>query len=675
MKQQNSYRADIDGLRAFAVLLVIGFHAFPSRFPGGYVGVDIFFVISGFLITGLLLRELEEKQFSISGFYARRIKRIFPALLTVLAACFAAGWLLLLPREFKSLGLNIFGGAAFSSNFVLLGEAGYFDLSSAQKPLLHLWSLGVEEQFYIVWPMLLFLTFSRRVSVAMLALALFVCSFALNVHALGTAAAFYLPLTRAWELMLGGIMAALASQSEKVDFDRLLVPIRSTLNSIMSANLATIAASPDMRTLLGSVLIVIAVVGLDSSSPFPGWWALPPTFGTALIVSADGSWFNRMILSHPVAVLIGLISYPHLWHWPLLSFAELVYLKPSWVLRDSMILLAVVLAWLTYRWIERPVRRGSLHPLKITSLCLAMLAVGSGGLAAFHWQGFPFRIPPAIQELAKLELHPELQEAGWRTNTCFIDTAEVKVEFASDCLERDHRPLLFLWGDSAAAALYPGLKQLQRSEDFGLAQYTTAGCPPALSFAARGRPHCAESNAFVFSVLSDARPDIVLLYSVWTPEFGNFMPGLVELIAKLKLLKIPRVIIMGPPPAWEGGLPNAAYRYYMSDEFRRMIPLRSNFRVSEDWYKYQQRFRQQILPFGTEYISAWDALCNGDECTTRVGDSASDLTAWDAFHSTLAGSIFMAKAIAPCLFPDRGDRRKLPAAHSVAHSSVCSVKH
>lgn len=306
-----------------------------------------------------------------------------------------------------------------------------------------------------------------------------------------------------------------------------------------------------------------------------------------------------------------------------------------------------------------------------------MLMVGSIGLAVFQWQGFPFRIPPTIREIANMELHPEAKTAGWRLNTCFIDTVEVKVEFASDCLERDRRPLLFLWGDSAAAALYPGLKQLQRSEDFGLAQYTTSGCPPVLSFAARGRPHCAESNEFVFSVLSNVRPDIVLLHSVWAPgAFGDFMPGLVELITKLHILKIPRVIIMGPPPVWEEGLPKAAYRYYMSDEFRRMISVRSNFQVNEDWYKYQQRFRQQIEILGTEYISAWDALCNGDECITRVGDSASDLTSWDGFHYTLAGSILLAKAIAPCLFPDQDERSKLPAADSVVgQSSVCTVKH
>jgi hypothetical protein len=150
--------------------------------------------------------------------------------------------------------------------------------------------------------------------------------------------------------------------------------------------------------------------------------------------------------------------------------------------------------------------------------------------------------------------------------------------------------------------------------------------------------------------LSNARPDVVLLYSTWTPDYGDFMPGLRKLIDKLRMVNVPRVIIMGPPPTWEGGLPNAAYRYYMST--RQMIPARSSFHVSEGVYDYQRRFRQQVMPLDTEYISAWDALCAADECVTRTGDDAADFTAFDAQHLTLSGSILMANEIAPCLFPN-----------------------
>lgn len=207
MLAKSNYRPDIDGLRAVAVLLVVGFHAFPGRFPGGFVGVDIFFVISGYLITGILLKEMESSDFSFARFYARRVRRIFPALILVLLCCFVVGWFVLLPDEFKALGKHIFGGAAFFSNFVLLHDAGYFDAAAVRKPLLHLWSLGIEEQFYIVWPVVLFLAFQIR-RVGWMITAIFVASFLANVLTIGRnpVAAFYWPFTRAWELMSGGIL-------------------------------------------------------------------------------------------------------------------------------------------------------------------------------------------------------------------------------------------------------------------------------------------------------------------------------------------------------------------------------------------------------------------------------------------------------------------------------------
>jgi peptidoglycan/LPS O-acetylase OafA/YrhL len=664
MSKQLSYRPDIDGLRAIAVLLVIGFHAFPNQITGGYVGVDIFFVISGFLITGLLLQDLEKNEFSFSGFYARRIRRIFPALITVLVASFAAGWVLLLPHEFTSLGLNIFGGAAFSSNLVLLGETGYFDLSAAQKPLLHLWSLGVEEQFYIVWPILLLLAFSRRLSIVILAVALFTVSFAWNVKAVGTFAAFYLPLTRAWELMIGGMMAALASQSDKLRLDRATRSIRSTLSWTMPAPVAAVCSRRDLYTVIGAGLIAATVIGLNKSSSFPGWWALLPTLGAALIIAADGAWLNRVLLANPVAVQIGLISYPlYLWHWPLLSFATVADpSRPSAQVRLAAILGATILAWATYGWIERPIRTGQHRPLKIACTCIAMSVIGGIGLATFHSGGFPYRIPPAIRDITTI---PFDRVAEWRLGTCLLENSPSS-QFAPNCLQRGHQPLLFLWGDSYAAALYPGLKQLQRSVNFGLAQYTTAGCPPLLSFSVEGRPYCVENNDFVFSVLQGARPDIVLLYSSWSWGYGNMLPSLADLVRKLRLLNIPRIVIMGPPPAWTGGLPKAAYDYYTHDPLHRMIPARSSSGL-DTWYAWQQHFREQVVPLGTEYISAWDALCNGKECLTRLG---ADLISFDEAHLTIPGSIYLAQAIAPCLFPDRDGHAPM-ASGSRDQSVVC----
>jgi peptidoglycan/LPS O-acetylase OafA/YrhL len=203
------YRPDVDGLRAIAVMLVLNYHAFPDAMPGGFIGVDVFFVISGFLITGIITRELELGRFSLVEFYNRRIRRIFPALIVVLCATLALGWFWMLPQAFAQLGSDSFASAAFLANIALLLQSGYFDVESAKKPLLHLWSLGIEEQFYLFWPLLLMLAARFRMSIIAMAALLGIASFLLNVALIGSnpIAAFYLPFTRAFELLAGAVLA------------------------------------------------------------------------------------------------------------------------------------------------------------------------------------------------------------------------------------------------------------------------------------------------------------------------------------------------------------------------------------------------------------------------------------------------------------------------------------
>jgi hypothetical protein len=218
--------------------------------------------------------------------------------------------------------------------------------------------------------------------------------------------------------------------------------------------------------------------------------------------------------------------------------------------------------------------------------------------------------------------------------------------------------LVFLWGDSLAGALYPGLRELQHSRDFNLAQYTNAGCPPLPAL----RPYrdCVEGNDFVMSVLAAARPDIVLLHSTW--DYQDALPALRSLVDQLRLLHIPRIVVLGPPAAWAGGLPGAVFRYYrlhsyLHDPVRQLIPVRSSFAVSEAWHANQQRLRNEVLSWGVEYISAWDAMCDGEQCLTRVGDKGEQLIVFDHAHLTHSGAIYLAEAIAPCLFPNGTERR------------------
>lgn len=355
---RDKYRPDIDGLRAVAIILVAAFHAFPDMRGGGFVGVDVFFVISGFLITGIILDDLKGGSFSIRSFYVRRILRIYPALLITLIGCYSFGWFWLLPEEFASLGKHIAGGAGFAANFVLWNESGYFNVQSELTPLLHLWSLGVEEQFYLVWPLFLYLALKKNLSTIFLLLSLFAVSFLTNVFRIESdpVGTFYLPHTRFWELMAGSIVAyfsqAVSEQpvAGSYAFLRTLTALRSS--SIIKNGCAWLG--------LGLLTAVVAV--LDKQKAFPGWWALMPVASAALlIVSGPEAWLNRRVLSHPILVFTGLISYPlYLYHWPLLVFANIVGMGDVPVaIRLLMLSASAVLAWCTYRFIELPLRLGS----------------------------------------------------------------------------------------------------------------------------------------------------------------------------------------------------------------------------------------------------------------------------------------------------------------------------
>jgi peptidoglycan/LPS O-acetylase OafA/YrhL len=379
------YRPDIDGLRAIAVLAVVGFHAFPGWVTGGFVGVDMFFVISGFLISTIIFSSLERGVFSFREFYSRRVRRIFPALSIVLAACLVLGWNSMLGDEFGQLGKHIAAGSAFISNFVLWNESGYFDASADSKPLLHLWSLGIEEQFYIVWPLLLYLAWRRKLNLMLLTLIIVFASLYLNVNSVNrhAVATFYSPASRFWELLFGSALAYVATVGGTLGRDAR----RGLAVSFRTAALD----NPNVRNVLsalGLVLIAYPVFGMTKDWAFPGWWAILPCAGAvSLIAAGPDAWINRRILSNRVLVFFGLISFPlYLWHWPLISFASIVEAEAlNRRVRIAAVIISVLLAWLTYRFIETPLRFGGHSRKKVVALCLAMAILG--GLGTLAWAG------------------------------------------------------------------------------------------------------------------------------------------------------------------------------------------------------------------------------------------------------------------------------------------------
>jgi peptidoglycan/LPS O-acetylase OafA/YrhL len=353
------YRPDIDGLRAVAVLSVVWFHAFPLKVRGGFIGVDIFFVISGFLISTIIFSNLENERFSIAEFYSRRIKRIFPALIIVLLWCLTVGWFTLFVDEFKQLGKHLMGGAGFVSNFVLWYESGYFDTAAESKVLLHLWSLAIEEHFYIFWPLLLAFVWKTHWSFLVITLSIASISFLFNIYYSNTnlIADFYSPISRFWELMIGGLLAYIALH--KPNWNK---------------------KCQNLQSLIGCLLLLVGLLFINRDREFPGWWALLPTMGTFFVISAGtNAYINNKILSSKLLVWIGLISYPlYLWHWPILSFLHI--LEGAILSRTARILaifISIVLAWLTYQFVEKPLRFGEHGKIKtialFTSMCLILI--------------------------------------------------------------------------------------------------------------------------------------------------------------------------------------------------------------------------------------------------------------------------------------------------------------
>jgi len=639
-----AYRPDIDGLRALAVIGVVIYHYSPTLLPGGLTGVDVFFVISGYLISGLILRNIASGTFSFAEFYQRRVRRIFPALILVVLSVWVAGWFALLPPDYAALGTDVAAAAGFVSNFMFWHEAGYFDTAAELKPLLHLWSLGVEEQFYIVWPTILILLSRTKRPMTLVLIAAGLASFGWSLYETFTdpTAAFYSPATRFWELLLGSVLAYLQESSARRGVSALrLTP--------MSAGLAGC---------LGVGLIVAGMLLIDDRSPFPGYWALLPTVGTFLVIAAGPtSWINARFLQLRPVVFVGLISYPlYLWHWPLLSFARIVEgQQPSLSLRLILVVASVGLAWLTYVFLERPIRFGAPSRVKIYALSAAMAAIGCIGVTTIALDGFDYRLPDDIRNLAATP-GPDVKK-DWRRDSCFLELSETRANFRPSCIE-SKRPLLFLWGDSVAAALYPGFRGAQRRYSFGMGELTTAGCPPIVSYVSPVRPDCKDNNDFALSLIAKYKPDIVVLHAAWAgyndKDFN--LDNLKITIDDLRKLGVPRIVIIGPPLEWiEPGLPKLFAQYFKEHE--RLLPSYT----TEYLYRYAARIdanlRRKAAAWGVQYISVWNSMCTVDGCPTRAGPSGRVPFAWDPLHLTIDGSKMLIDKIMPALLDGRSSSR------------------
>ena len=660
-----SYRPDIDGLRAVAVMAVVAFHAFPQRVKGGFIGVDVFFVISGFLISGIIFSGLKQDTHSLANFYIRRIRRIFPALLIVLGASITAGWFELFPDEYKQLGKHVAGGAGFVSNFLSWGESGYFDSVPEAKPLLHLWSLGIEEQFYIFWPFFLALAWKSRgftfAAIIFAAASSFACSVLL--YRTDAVADFYSPQTRFWELAAGSILAYLAlgrpiftasawnASQGPLPFDR---------ENPTAAGRSIVRG---VQSILGALLIAAGFIFIKKTWHFPGPWAALPVAGTVLIIAAGrDAWLNRVILSNRALVGLGLVSYPlYLWHWPLLSFAQIVQGDASTPLvRFGLVVVSVALAWLTYSLVEKPIRFGTGGRGKTLGLCVAMAGLGLSGFFIFRWEGIGYRFAERTDFLSYFEnSRPEWRyfekirmSTLWRAECAFFDAEKYRLGQLADvrdtvprpsldktCFERDPKypHAVMIWGDSHAQQLAPGLaRALPKS--WQPLQVASSGCPPAVDATVPSpTSQCDQSNYFALRTIEQATPDVVVI----AQSEGQTAVGFAEIATKLQALGVKKTILVGPAPRWNTELPKLLVRQLWNG------PRRSFRGIDREVLKKNSELKRSFKTSGrVVYADLIAQLCNADGCITYFGDDKKlGITSWDGSHLTPAASEYLAKTL------------------------------
>ena len=536
----------------------------------------------------------------------------------------------------------------FASNLALWLEAGYFDAASESKPLLHLWSLGIEEQFYILWPLAALLVFRWRRHALKITVALLLMSFVLNVvwvvaKAKGT---FFLLPTRAWELLLGAALAQVMVFGLPAGrWSRLAQWLQQQRNA---------------AAWLGVLLIGAALALLDKGKHFPGWWALLPTLGTVLLLAAGpAAWFNRRVLSHKVLVFYGAISYPlYLWHWPLLVFPLLLGWQLDAAMRVLVLAASVALAALTLEYIERPLRRSAWGPHTATALCAVMVAIGAAGLALKASDGLMARYPAGVQSIAKAEFGFDYGQ--YRSSRCFLDLEQGPGQFAAECAGQ--RGGTLLWGDSHAASLFPGLAGAM-AEVQGLrqlSQYTKARCPPLLQPPPGSSRGCAESNAFALRQVAATAPRTVVLGGHWS-FYGNgdgdgdgdgngdgnghsnsagagLLP-LAELrrsVLALQALGVPRIIVMGHLPTWTAPLPRVLLTAWRQSG---VVPERSLLSLDARAVAADHAVRRALQGTGALFISPIDELCNAAGClVTHLRNGVAYPMAHDESHLTADGS-------------------------------------
>lgn len=618
------YRREIDGLRAVAILPVILFHAGFGVFSGGYIGVDVFFVISGYLITSNLISELTKGDFSIVRFYERRARRILPALFFVLLVCLPFAYLLMLPSQFADFAQSMVAAVFFASNVLFWREDGYFAAASELKPLLHTWSLAVEEQYYVLFPIFLLMVwrFGRQRSFFSVC---FIAVLSLLLAEWGwravPKASFYLAPTRVWELLAGSISA----------FMTVGRPQRS--NTVISA--------------LGLALILFAIFAFDKTTPFTSLYAVVPVMGAMLVIlfAAPGTWVARL-LGLPGCVGVGLISYSaYLWHQPLFAFARLYGLRePSQTGMAALVVVTLLLAWATWFWVEQAFRKGA-NPWLASrrSLFAASAAIGGAcvavGLTADNTGYFYSQFSnQKTSVIAYLEYDKSAEfNALYRMPDCFYSSTknDFSVYNKERCLHLSAvKKNYLLMGDSHAAHLWKALSQAY--PQYNLMQATASGCRPLLPL--QGEKRCTDLIDYITSQwLMPQKLDAIILSARWKSDDAARMA---HTIATLQGYAH-QIIVLGPTVEYEHPLPLLLAKNDIIDA--RSAQLRKF--VLHERFLTEETLRISVEQAGARFVKVASHICNDIDCMAYV--SGQIPIAWDYGHFTAQGAAYVVKMLDP----------------------------
>lgn len=624
-----NYFPHIDGLRAIAVLIVVLFHAFPHSLKGGFIGVDVFFVISGYLISGILFKDIINGEYSIKTFYERRINRIFPALIFVILVCIAASYFLMFKDERVDFFKSILFASTFLANLFFYQKIDYFAGSAEDYPLLHLWSLGVEEQFYILWPLLLvYLTFNVQRRVTSFIFLIIAISFSYNLYLTYhyPSAAFYLPFGRFWELAAGAMLAAL-----EIWHSKKLTPFKKYSN---------------IWVLIGLIFIAVGIFQIDSSMSFPGFYAITPVLATSLILLFGAkSWLGVHLLSNPILVFFGTISYPlYLWHWPILSFLHVQEGVAPKVAKAAAVILSIVLAALTYFFIEKPIRfkvKSSFKPLFLLLVLVAICLIVWLNIVGLQ------KIPVTSKDLfisyyKNYVVHSDYIKKN-RVDCGYINTnGTLRDYIPEDCYKKNNERVVMLWGDSHAYQFYYGLKQ-SLPKDYDLLQIASSGCAPAIPERSTASKECKTANSKALNIIQKTSPEVLILAQRMSHEHVDW-----EKIAEVLKTEygVKHVILIGPVPQWNQYL----YRHYARKHSEEKLNS-----IEADEYQ-SSNLNQDIIEVDNlltgkykgsqliEYLSPIHLLCtSAKSCLiTLSADNKTELTTFDYGHITLPTSEFIA---------------------------------